>query len=53
MFYLLLRLLNEELIQSVDKLLSAAKQIYELGKDLGPVIVSTAAYRFFKGSLGL
>jgi len=31
----------------------AAKQIYELGKDLGPVIVSTAAYGFFKSCLGL
>ena len=26
----------------------AAKQVYELGKDLGPVIVNTAAYTFFK-----
>jgi uncharacterized protein YjbI with pentapeptide repeats len=31
----------------------AAKQIYELGKDLGPVIVNTAAYGFFKSCLGL
>ncbi len=31
----------------------AAKQIYELGKDLGPVIVNTAAYGFFKSYLGL
>ncbi len=30
----------------------AAKQIYELGKDLGPVIVNTAAYGFFKSCLG-
>jgi hypothetical protein len=30
----------------------AAKQIYELGKDLGPVIVQTAAYGFFKSYLG-
>ena len=30
----------------------AAKQIYELGKDLGPVIVNTAAYAFFKSLLG-
>jgi hypothetical protein len=31
----------------------AAKQIIELGKDLGPVIVNTAAYGFFKSCLGL
>lgn len=31
----------------------AAKQIYGLGKDLGPVIVNTAAYAFFKNCLGL
>jgi hypothetical protein len=31
----------------------AAKQVYELGKDLGPVIVNTAAYGFFKSCLGL
>jgi len=31
----------------------AAKQIYELGKDLGPVIVNTAAYGFFRNWLGL
>ncbi len=31
----------------------AARQIYELGKDLGPVIVNTAAYGFFKSCLGL
>jgi len=30
----------------------AAKQIVELGKDLGPVIVNTAAYAFFKGYIG-
>lgn len=30
-----------------------AKRIYELGKDLGPVIVNTAAYGFFKSCLGL
>jgi len=29
----------------------AAKQIYELGKDLGPVIVNTAAYAFLKSYL--
>jgi len=27
----------------------AAKQIIELGKDLGPIIAKTAAYTFFKG----
>ena len=26
----------------------AAKQIIELGKDLGPIIVKTAAYAFFR-----
>lgn len=31
----------------------AAKQICELGKDLGPVIVNTVAYGFFKSYLGL
>jgi hypothetical protein len=31
----------------------AAKQICKLGKDLGPVIVNTAAYGFFKSCLGL
>jgi len=30
----------------------AAKQIYELGKDLGPVVVNTAAYAFVKSCLG-
>ena len=30
----------------------AAKQIYELGKDLGPVIVNTAAYEFFRSLVG-
>jgi hypothetical protein len=30
----------------------AAKQIIELGKDLGPIIVKTAAYGFFKSMLG-
>ncbi len=30
----------------------AAKQIYELGKELGPVIVNTAAYGFFKSYPG-
>jgi uncharacterized protein YjbI with pentapeptide repeats len=30
----------------------AAKQIYELGKELGPVVVSTAAYAFFRNCLG-
>jgi len=29
----------------------AAKQIVELGKDLGPIIAKTAAYAFFKGIL--
>jgi hypothetical protein len=29
----------------------AAKQIVELGKDLGPIIAKTAAYSFFKGML--
>jgi hypothetical protein len=31
----------------------AAKQIYGLGKDLGPVIVNTVAYGFFRSCLGL
>jgi hypothetical protein len=31
----------------------AATQIYELGKDLGPVIFNTAAYGFFRNWLGL
>jgi hypothetical protein len=31
----------------------AAKQVYELGKELGPVIANTAAYAFFKSCLGL
>jgi hypothetical protein len=30
----------------------AAKQIVELGKDLGPAIIKTAAYTFFQGCLG-
>ena len=30
----------------------AAKQIVELGKDLGPVIANTAAYAFFKSCVG-
>jgi hypothetical protein len=34
------------------QLKEAAKQIVELGKDLGPVIVNTAAYAFFKSFLG-
>jgi len=29
----------------------AAKEIIELGKDLGPIIVKTAAYGFFKSML--
>jgi len=29
----------------------AAKQIIELGKDLGPIIIKTAAYGFFKSTL--
>jgi len=29
----------------------AAKTIFELGKELGPVIVNTAAYAFFKSML--
>ena len=29
----------------------AAKQIYKLGKDLGPAILNTAAYAFFKNFL--
>ena len=29
----------------------AVKQIYELGKDLGPVIVQTAAYAFFRNMM--
>ncbi len=31
----------------------AAEQIIELGKDLGPVILNTAAYAFFRDCLGL
>jgi len=34
------------------KVRDAAEQIIELGKDLGPVIVNTAAYGFFKSCLG-
>ena len=30
----------------------AAKQIVELGKDLGPIVAKTAAYAFFKSMLG-
>lgn len=30
----------------------AAKQIYELGKELGPVVAQTAAYAFFRSHLG-
>ena len=30
----------------------AAKTIFELGKELGPVIVKTAAYAAFKSMLG-
>ncbi len=33
------------------QVVEAAKQIVELGKDLGPIIVKTAAYAFFKSML--
>ncbi len=36
-----------------DQLKDTARQIYELGKDLGPVIARTAAYAFFKSHFGL
>ncbi|MDI6450521.1 pentapeptide repeat-containing protein [Anaerobaca lacustris] len=33
------------------QVMEAAKQIYELGKDLGPAIVNTAAYAYFRSHM--
>ena len=35
------------------QLKEAAKKIWELGKEVGPVVASTAAYTFFKKILGM
>jgi len=35
------------------QLAEAAKKVLELGKDVAPMIVNTAAYNFFKGMMGM
>lgn len=35
------------------KVKEAAKEIYELGKVVGPLIAKTAAYAYFKGLIGM
>jgi hypothetical protein len=35
------------------QLAEAAKKVFELGRDVAPMIVNTAAYNFFKGMMGM